>query len=123
MQDHTQIYKINIYTPLPVSHVFGAHSGSPRIINAGIINNVDYPSDFDQQAKEPSESTSQGGGQFESGRDASAVSGMYTCTCTHTHVHVHAHAHVYSALLLDSSYVLTVIFLVLHCYRNSFFDG
>ena len=35
MQDHAQINKyiyIYIYTPLPVSRVFGARSGSPRII-------------------------------------------------------------------------------------------
>ena len=34
MQDHAQNYLINIYiyTPLPVSRVFGARSGSPRIM-------------------------------------------------------------------------------------------
>ena len=33
MQDHAQILNkyIYIYTPLPVSRVFGARSGSPRI--------------------------------------------------------------------------------------------
>ena len=31
MQDHVQINKLYIHTPLPVFRVFGARSGSPRI--------------------------------------------------------------------------------------------
>ena len=50
--------------------------------------------------------------------------------CMHT-VHVHIHMYMYMHMFMFilpcycmvSSYVLTVIFLVLYCYRNSFFDG
>ena len=38
-------------------------------------NDVDYPSSFDEQANEPSESSNQDDGQFESGKGASPVSG------------------------------------------------
>ena len=49
------------------------------------LYNLDYQSDFDQQAVESNESTNQDGGQFESGKDAMhCISG----TCIHVHVHM-----------------------------------
>ena len=51
------------------------------------LYNLDYQSDFDQQAVESNESPNQEGGQFESGQDATpSISG----TCTHMHVHMYA---------------------------------
>ena len=94
--------------------VHSLHYTGIIIINAGIINNVDYRSDFDLLAEGPSESTSQGSGQFESGNDASAASGMYTCTCTHIHMYTYMH------MLM---FILPCYWLAVMCRLLFFFFG